>query len=321
YNTTGNELFVCAPVDNNNSNPYLYHVMVRTWFNSTAPGVGDPIEVTFSVENTGQDDINGLELLWFDQIEGLTINDTEPLYVGNLSAQNRTELTRVITKASYRGYFFPAIPVMSGNESALIVQDFSPPTSLGVMNLTLEKIVDVTQPIISDMVIVTLKITNTGTIQMGDLYLDDSFGYDQRGYSLYCGRLINHIDTLDPGESMEFQYVLVAKSQGKFTLRSSQVKYYYEDRVFNYSNTVNMKTRQNPLILLLWVLVPIAIGVAVISVFLFFKRRYDIEEMEQKRREELMFGQSLTEKMWEKENVTQYLDKLVGFVKKKSGDE
>jgi hypothetical protein len=280
--------------------------------NVTAPAIGEQVNVTIAVQNTGLETIREVNLLWGTNLEGFNCLSDPSFMISNLipGAGNAQTLSVILNKTTYRGYLVPPIVAINGTESQTIRQTAPSPIILGLSSLQIIRSASERQPEPGDIITIIVTITNNGTIAMEDILVNDINCFPHEGFTLNSGILVYSIDKLAPGESATFNYTLKAKNQGHYDLRPAEVTYFFIYKETFESPTYMTIVKMPSYMLMLYFAVPLVVSLICILIYYGMKKKSQKEDSELRRREDLMFGKEGTQVAWHKKVLTQVLDEI-----------
>ncbi len=312
FSTVANQIFLTAPIDYDTRVPYLNRLSYMLSANATAPAIGEHVNVTITVQNTGSETVREINLLWGTNLEGLACMSDSSFRITNLlpGAGNARTLSVILNKTTYRGYLIPPIAAINGTESQTIRQTTPSPIILGLSSLRITRSASERQPEPGDIITIIVNITNNGSIDMEDMLVNDINCFPQDGFTLNSGILVFSITKLAPGESTTFNYTLKAKNQGHYDLRPAEVSYFFIYKETFESPTYMTVVKAPSYILMLYFAVPLVASLICIAIYYGLKKKSQKEDYELRRREELMFGKTGTQVAWHKKVLTQVLDDI-----------
>ncbi len=310
--TSANQIFLSAPIDYDTRVPYLNLLGYTLSTNVTAPAIGEHINVTLIVQNIGQETIPEINLTWGQNLDGFSFLSANTFKITDLQpgVGNEQEISFILNKTNYRGYFVPPIIAVNGTQFQTIRQIAASPIILGASSLRITRTSSNLQPETNDVVTITVTVENNGTIDMEQILVNDINCFPQQGYTLNSGVLVFNITKLIPGQSVSFSYTIKAKNQGHYEFRPAEVTYFYVYKVSFTSPTLSSKVQSPPYILMLYFAIPLVIGIVAIIIYYSMQKKIQKEDYELRRREELMFGKEGTQVAWHKKNLTQVLDDI-----------
>ena len=182
------------------------------------------------------------------------------------------------------------------------------PIIIGTFGLTVNKTLQTLDNVIGTQFNVTVTVTNTGNVAMGNFTINNIYSYDGLGFSVVSGYLAQNVGLLEPNASVSFSYILQIINEGYFNFTCAQVKYYFVNLQMVYSQSYQFKAREPGWELFMRLYLPMTIGVAAIFLTYRSKIQYNKEDLDLERRETLMFGQSLRESAWHRKNITEFLE-------------
>ncbi len=289
-----NDAYFSAPVDYALRFPYLRTIQVRYESSNLAPSIGSTFTLKVYIKNKGPAGVSipDLNLTMNDYYGDLRRTDSNSLNLTNIIYNTEPSVEISLLKEDWKGYYYPPINFIHSSESRTIQISRSLPIVLGTIDFEIEKSIDQSQVEIGDKIIVTLKITNTGTISIKDVNLMDDISFMQQDFSLQEGKLVNEIDRLDPGETKEFEYTIKAKQQNNMTLNEAYVDYYFLSKQENESNDLDVKIIIPRWIQTLFILIPSVIALGILGVLYQQTHRYKQGKYELQRNEAEIFNLS-----------------------------
>ncbi|MFX0153606.1 MAG: hypothetical protein ACFE9Q_03685 [Candidatus Hodarchaeota archaeon] len=297
-----NEVYVSAFVDYEDLFPLIRTIEInynKGNINSinNSPGIGDLFNLTINLKNVGPFGFNlpDINISMNDQFGDLKRIDNKSLYLIDIAYNETLSFNITLKKIGWKGYYYPPINFVESSESRVLQIYRSTSLILGEINLSIIKNVNKDQIEIKNSIIVSIEVENTGTISIANIIINDMISYSQSDFSLEKGKLVNLIDSLDPGEKVTFNYTLKAKRQNLVSLKPTSIKFYYlnENEVISNSVIVKIiipKIRQYSYIFLSFL---IAFGVFII--YFWQIKRYKKKRIEFQRSEMQIFELSSRE--------------------------
>ncbi|MHA1688689.1 MAG: hypothetical protein ACTSUN_05035 [Promethearchaeota archaeon] len=287
-----NEVFLNAPVDYIKKFPYVR--MAEIFYNTTtsSPAINDRFVLKINVKNVGQKGTNipALSMRVGDKFEGLYTTSNPLITIEDINYNKIKSAKITLAKNTWKGYYYPPINFMTGNESRTIQIYCSEPIILGKIQFSLNKTVDKEQARINDIITVIIKIKNTGTITIEEFSLSDALSFREDLFTLTEGRLVNNYNlSFNPGEELTFSYKFRAKTQITMNLSGTRISYYYIFKEEKISNEVSIKVVNSQQFLWLYILLPSFIAMGILAFYFRHSLKYAMEKYEIKRAEETLF--------------------------------
>lgn len=275
-------IFYNAPVDYNSQYPHLNIIDICLNTSDINPEILDLFNITLNVKNVGREDsnLNNISISTRDIYGDLKRIDDGLLVFNNITYNLTKSQKIIVNKTDWKGYFYPAINLVSPKSNNLIQIRKSRPLIIGNINFSIIKTVNKNQVEIGDIITINIKIENTGTICIKDLNINDMLGFPQDIFSLIDGRLIYKIAIINPNQILNFNYTLKAKTQAISSLQGASIEYYYLFEQKSISNELKIKVIQPKTIQFLFLLLPTIIGLAIIISYGIY-----VKKNEQKRQE------------------------------------
>jgi hypothetical protein len=305
-----NDLYVSVPMtfeDTAHSPQYAQIGATMALSGSTVPRTGEIFNVTLSVTNQGEYNLSHAWLEVPEISEGLTTLSPPTIELIDLNAGASQVFTLTLKKESFLGYLVPQFKGVTGIQGSYVAIVESQPFLLGECHITVNKSFSTYDLISGRNLVVTITVQNTGTIEIGNVTLNDMWSFDTRGFQLVQGVMVHNIPLLMPDESLVIQYTIKAADQGWYSIVPAGVVYFFGHKNTFQSLGFLAKVRVHPVLQTasIW-LVGLA-GLAALYGVYRYMNRYDIEEYAFARQESLMFGASLRFKAWHHRNLTQIM--------------
>jgi hypothetical protein len=249
FTIRGNDWYVDAYIDYRTqaSRPYLIDLnATMSHVNpSSVPDISQTFGVNYSVATAHASSLGGPLATSLPVTSYFAITGANPVSI-SLNGQGKGSVSKTYTKNSYKGYLVPSFNFDSELMAALLRYVTPAPLAIGEMEITIEKQAQqsgVIQPAAFRItrglrLTVIVNITNTGTLNVGayetlalslryGFTIDDNYGYDQAAFSVLAGDVSVTNVSLDPGQSVSFNYTVQAEKVGSFTLGSTSKDYYF----------------------------------------------------------------------------------------------
>ena len=297
-----NEVYVSAPLDYEDLFPFVriieinYNNNESNSFNN-APGIGDIFNLTVNLKNTGPNGfaIPDLNISMNDQYGDLKRVDNNTLYFRNITYNEIISFNITLKKIGWRGYYYPPINFIESSESRALQISISSFKILGVINFSISKSVDKNQIEIGDIITVSIVVENTGTVSIENIKVNDMISYSQLEFSLIEGKLVNLIDSLDPGEKVMFNYTIKGKKQAFVSLKPANIKFYYFHEKEVISNIVNIKIITPKFRQFYFIALPCLVVFIILIVYIWQIKKYKKKRREFQRSEMHIFELSSRE--------------------------
>ncbi len=265
-----NQVFISAPINYKDSFPFVRTIEIS--YNNlmnNAPAIGETFNLTISLKNLGPNGLKipDLNISMNDQFGDLKRVDQFIPYFEDISFNESVSFNITLKKVGWKGYYYPPINFIESSESRTLQISISAFKILGEINLTIIKSVNRDQIEIGDSIIVSIKVENTGIICIEDIKVNDMISYSQADFSLIEGNLVNLIDSLDPGETVTFNYTIKGKRQNIVSLKPAIIEFYYLDENTAISNTVIIKIITPKSRQFFYIALPILIGIVILSTY------------------------------------------------------
>ncbi|MGQ4874749.1 MAG: Rho termination factor N-terminal domain-containing protein [Promethearchaeia archaeon] len=315
-----NQVYLSAPVDYEFRYPYLRTVEFYFTSNNTAPAINDTIMLNLFVKNTAPKGIKipDLYLEMNDQYGDLKRLDNQIVNFTNILYNQVQNFSLTFKKLDWKAYYYPPINYFEGSESRTIQIASSQPIILGNIDFSIIKILNTTNIEIGQDILVTIIVKNTGNICIKDISLNDMVSFTQLTFSLKEGKLVNKIDLIDPQEVIIFKYVITAKVQDVITLKEASIDYYYLLKRTAESNEVDVKVNIPFAMQILAIIIPTLIAVAILSIYIWQKRKYKETKYELQRAESIMLELSSRDTILKIEHT---LRERLNIIAKKLSDQ
>ncbi len=281
-----NNAFSVAPVNFENSLPYLK--TIRIWLNSSTngPKIKESFNLTVNIKNLGPFNlsIGQINISSSDEYEDLKKTTNEMMIFENISYNKVKSFTFKVNKTDWKGYFYPAITKLENSNSKTLQIQNSEPLIIGTISFDVIKSVNIHELEIGDLVYVDVTIKNTGSICVKDIKIDDVLSYSGH-FSLVDGKFIKSIDCLKPDETTSLSYTIRSTSEAEVTLNGAIIYYDYLYSLKKYSNSISMKVITPKLRQYLRVILPNIIGLSILGGFLYYRQFYKKKRLESERTE------------------------------------
>ncbi len=286
-----NEVFFNAPVDYIKKFPYLRIVEIFYNTSTGSPKLDQRFTLYINVKNTAKGTtIPEIKMMMGDMYEGLFTTSSYLTTIEHIS-YNQIKSTRItLAKTSWKGYYYPAINFLGGNESRTVQIFSSDPITLGKIQLSLNKTIDKAQAAVDDIITVLISIKNVGTININNFLLSDALSFGEESFGLIEGKLVNNFSVnFEPGQVISFSYKIRAKTQVAMNLTGAFIDYYFLFKEQISSNEVPIKIVAPRIYQLFYILIPSIISVGVLSVYYRYTSKYKKDKYEIMRAEEGLF--------------------------------
>ncbi|MBY9002621.1 MAG: hypothetical protein KGD73_01495 [Candidatus Lokiarchaeota archaeon] len=289
--TRTNEVFYSTRIDYEKTKPFLNTIQFLYSPIIDYPMIDELFNITINVQNNSPSGLNISNLLinHQDNFGALRIIQNEIYNITNIQFGENLSYNITMKKLDWNGYYYPPINYLDSHNNRLVQISQSSPIILGNINLTIIKKIDRNQVEIGDILEITLVVVNTGNICVKGLSLSDITSFTRINFALVEGKLINEIDSINPGENKTFTYKIKAMSQNLVKLNPSHIQLYYLHQIKISSNIVDVKIvipvqTQN-----LFIIVPTVGALLVLVIYLYQSRRYNVKKYEISRNENLLF--------------------------------
>ncbi|MFX0058832.1 MAG: hypothetical protein ACFE8J_11090 [Candidatus Heimdallarchaeota archaeon] len=300
-----NQVFYSAPVDYSYRIPFLNTIEFHYNSSNYTPSINEIFNLTITAFNIG---LSGLNLSEIYISINDRIGDLVPIYnnhilINQLSFNTSVSFNITIKKEDWKGYYYSPINFIEHNESRTIQIAYSDSIVLGSIQFLIKKTVDKNQIEIGDIITVAINVTNTGTICIKNVALSDILGFTSIEFNLIEGRLINEIDCLVPGESINFSYKIKAISQQIVKIKPSFIEYYYLIKIKDVSNQIEIKIIIPKTIQMLFIIITSSISITILSLYLNQAVRYKKRKYQTQRNERYLFKRSPRDSILRIENT------------------
>jgi hypothetical protein len=140
--------------------------------------------------------------------------------------------------------------------------------------------------------------------------------YSQVDFSLIEGKLLNVTNSLGPGEKVTIHYTIKGKRQNVVSLKPASIEFYYLHKKTVISNAVIIKIITPKSRQLLYISLPILIGLASLSIFFWQNKKYKKRKTAYERSEKKLFDLSSRESILEINNTLREKLKIISKVSK-----
>ncbi len=324
YFAKSNQIYLSAPVyyQTDKDIPYKHNILFEfiSDFSINAPMVGEDFSVSLKITNLGKDPLYNIFIPTNQSSEGLSLhNNSEFIWIDEIQAMSSKFFELNYTKNNIMGYMIPQFSITSSlDRCPLIFQIFKEPLTLGTFNLTITKIFETIDTTSGKEFNVKIVVENDGNLEIGDFTIFD-ISYNAEGFKLTQGTLIKDVDFLAPGNQFSFNYTLKPlNNKGIYEMSPAQVEYFFKYKFIIKNDPIDFKIREKYLILTSRLYIPLIAGISMIFITKKYKTKYSREDAEFERRESLMFGKSLKEISWHKQNLNEFLEEQVEKLKKEA---
>jgi len=306
-----NNLFCVAPINYDNTFPYLR--TIKLWLNSSTngPAINDIFNISLNIKNLGPSELNisQLKITSNDKYGDLLRTSGEIMTFNNIAYNQIKSMNFSLKKTDWKGYLYPAINRLLNNESDTFQIYNSNPLIIGTIDFEITKSVNVHEVEIGDKIEVSIAIKNTGSICIKDLKIDDELSYSGH-FSLVSGRFIKIIDCLNPNEITYLNYSIRSTSETKTTLKGAIISYNYLYSSEIQSNSISIKIITPKLRQYLQIIIPSLIGLAMFGGFLYYTFIYKRKQLEAERKEIKILKQTSRDNIMSVEtSLREYLSK------------
>ncbi len=282
-----NDIKFSAPVDYVERVPYLRILGISLNSTNSAPKINSTLTLNISFTNLSPNrlDIEEVTLNLNDQFGSLHVISSSQLTSNSIKYKEVDSKELQLVKKDWDGYFYPAVMYISGKESRTIRISSSNSIIMGNISFNMEKFVDKKSVRIGESIEVSIRVTNTGTITMKNIEVNDADSFASHSFSLLYGKLVNSIDVLEPGQSKVVSYTIQAKIQTKTTFESASIEYYYIHQTEQKSNPLSIMVIAPPLLQYFFVLIPAILST--IFLLLYYRKQlgYQRVKLEMERYE------------------------------------
>jgi uncharacterized repeat protein (TIGR01451 family) len=301
-----NQVFITAPINYNEVFPFIRTVEIEnsgSELNNNAPAIGEKFNITLSLKNTGPEGfrIPNIKITMNDQFGDLKRVGNRPFYFEDIAYGESINFNVTLKKTGWKGYYYPPINFLESTESRTLQISASSSKVLGKINFSIVKSVDKNQIEVGDSITVYIEVENTGTISIENIRVSDMISYSQLEFSLIEGRLVNVIESLEPGVKVEFYYTIKAKKQALVNLNPASIRYYYLHELVMNSNTVLIKIITPKLNQLYYVVIPLSVGILILIVYFWQINKYRKKRRRYQRTEMQIFALSSRETILKRE--------------------
>lgn len=308
-----NNLYCSSPVNYNERKPFVHAIKISLNTTQTSPSIQQIFNVSLSIHNIGLIglSIEQLNISSQDQYGDLIRISNESLIFNNITHNQIKSVNFSLNKTDWKGYLYPAITLLTNNNSNIYQIKYSEPLILGSIKISVQKSVDKNELERGDLVLVHIQIKNIGTITAKNIKLDDLLSYSQDVLSLTSGKLIKIIEALEPQESVSISYKIKANSQAVTVLRSAIAEYdfIYKNTVF--SNILSLKIITPKTLQNLNIIIPSIIAGGIVLIYVWYVRSYKKKLMESERKEIKILSLTSRDSILSSEiNLKEYLSHL-----------
>ena len=297
-----NDVYVSAPVDYEDLFPFVrtidinYNNNESNSFNN-APAIGDTFNLTVNLKNAGPNgfEIPDLNISINDQYGDLKRIDNNTLYFENITYNEIISFNITLKKMGWKGYYYPPLNFIKSSESRAIQISTSSFKTLGTINFSIIKSVNKDQIEVGDIITVSIEVENTGTISIENVTVNDVISYSQSEFSLIEGKLVNLINSLDPGEKVTFNYTLKGKKQALVNLKATSIRFYYIHEKEAISNIVTIKIIAPKFRQFYLIALPFLVTFIILIVYIWQIKKYKKKRREFQRSEMHIFELSSRE--------------------------
>jgi len=318
-----NEVYISAPVDYDNLFPLVRTIEIFYEDNDIIPVVGDIFNLTVNIKNTGPIgfNISDLNITMNDQFGDLKRTENNTISLIDISYNEISSFTISLKKRGWRGYYYPPINFIESSEGRTLQIYSSLSKILGKIRFSIVKNVNRDQIEIGEIITVNIEVENTGTISIENIIVNDMISYSQLDFSLSEGKIVNQINSLDPGEKVTINYSLKAKRQALVSLKPAFIKYYYLHELEDTSNNILVKIITPKFRQLSYIALPILIVFLILMLYIWQIKKYKKRRIEFERSEILIFELSSRETILKKEyTLRERLHTLSNISKEKTFD-
>ena len=287
--TLTNEVYVSAPLDYENKFPFVRLLEIKCDYDNTLLNQS-LFNFTYNLKSFNPNGIKtpDINISIYDQIGDLRRVDTNDLYFEDLEFNETISFNITISKYGWKGYYYPAINYIEGSEAKTIQILSSSSSILGIINFSITKYVDKENIRIGEEITVFIEVKNTGTLKVEDITVRDTISYSQSDFMLINGKLINFINSLEPGETVSINYTIRARKQGIVTLKPTFLEFYYLHKLELFSNNVFIKINSSPLDQSVYLIVAGIVAITILLIYYTHNSRYKKSKDKLERREKLI---------------------------------
>jgi len=282
-----NHIFYIASVDYNRHFPHLNLIDINLNSSINNPKISDLFNISLKVKNvrTNGSMIEQINISAKDQFGNLQRIGDELIRLSDIG-YNQTKTSKfLVNKTEWKGYLYPAINKLMNEDSVLFQIRKSNPLIIGKINFSIIKQIEKKEVEIGDIITINIKLTNTGTIGIKEININDMLGFPQDTFTLIKGKLIHKINILDPNQTLKFEYTIKAQSQAISTLKGASIEYYYLHQQKISSNDIEIKVSTPKSIQYLYLIIPSLIGLVIIGGYNIYLRRYRQKKQDIERNE------------------------------------
>ncbi|MFX0029402.1 MAG: hypothetical protein ACFE8B_09345, partial [Candidatus Hermodarchaeota archaeon] len=304
-----NEVYISAPLDYIKKFPFVRLIKISSNLNNIF--LNQPIfNLTFilKIVNPFGIETSDLNISINEQIGDLIRVDFNDYNFQDIKYNEILSFNITLNKIGFNSYYYPPINFIESTEGKTIQILSSESSILGEINFTIIKYVNKEHIRVGDEISVFIEVRNTGNIDAGNIILNDELSYSQSDFSLLSGKLVNSIESIEPGEIVTINYTIKAKGQNILTLKPAFINYYFLHELIEISNDVLIKINARPLDQLLYVLFPTIGGVFIVSIYFLEYSKYKRKKNRKKRREKQVFELTSRESILRKK--TTFRDQL-----------
>lgn len=297
-----NEVYISAPVDYEDLFPLIRTIEINykdyeeNSINNI-PAIGDIFNLTVNIKNIGPNgfDIPDLNISLNDQFGDLKRIGNATLSFIDIAYDEIVSFNITLKKRGWRGYYYPPINFIESSESRALQIYRSSSKILGIINFSIVKNVNKDQIEIGKDITIMIEVENTGTICIDNIIVNDMISYSQSDFSLLKGKLVNPIDSLEPGEKVTFNYTLKAKRQALVSLKPAFIKYYYLHEIEDSSNSVIIKIITPKIRQFFYIALPILTAIFILILYFWQIKKYKKKRIGFQRSEMSIFELSSRE--------------------------
>ncbi len=292
-----NEIYISAPVDYENFFPMVRTIEISYKDIDDAPAIGDIFNLTVNIKNIGPNGFNipDLNISLSDQFGDLKRLENITFHFIDIAYNEQISFNITLKKIGWRGYYYPPINFIESSESRTLQIYSSSPKIIGIINFSIIKNVNKEQIEVGNIITVKITVENTGTITIDNIRVNDMISYSQLDFSLLSGKLVNFIDSLEPGEKVTFNYTLRAKRQALVSLKPAFIKYYYLHEIQDTSNSLIIKIITPKIRQYFYIGLPILSVFIILNIYFWQIKKYKKKRIEFERSEVSLFELSSRE--------------------------